>query len=546
MGDLQPFVLFLAAGSLAAATLVSEDLTCMAAGVLVAEGSLPFSVAVAGCLAGIVAGDVLLMLVGRVLGRRALHVPVVRRLVSADAIDRGSRWLMERGATFVAVSRFVPGTRLATYLAAGALGINVWKFTLYVTLTAIVWVPSLVGVSVLAGGEIAEAGLVSASGLLTRVVVAIGLLAGAAKLAAKTMSWRSRRRLYGFWQRCTRWEFWAMWVFYPPIVAYVIFQMLKHRSLTVFTAANPDIPGGGFIGESKFDILRGLSDSGDLVARAALVSASTSHERRLAIARGFMERSGLTFPVVIKPDQGQRGSGVAIVRSDGELSARIAGVTRDLIIQEYVPGLEFGVFYYRRPSDSRGRIFSITEKRFPAVWGDGRRTLEDLILADDRAVCLEHIHRRVHKASLNRVPKAGETVQLVEIGSHCRGSLFLDATHLVTPELEAAFDAVAQRFGGFYFGRFDVRAPSVEEFSMKAQFRIIELNGVSSEATNIYDPTNTVWTAYRVLRAQWRLAFEIGEENRRRGIAPTPVVDLLSLVRQYRRVARVHPEQVMA
>ena len=58
----------------------------------------------------------------------------------------------------------------------------------------------------------------------------------------------------------------------------------------------------------------------------------------------------------------------------------------DSILQEYVHGLEFGLFYVRRPSEERGRIFSITEKRLPVVTGDGERSLEELILDDERAV----------------------------------------------------------------------------------------------------------------------------------------------------------------
>ena len=308
----------------------------------------------------------------------------------------------------------------------------------------------------------------------------------------------------------------------------------------MFTAANPGIPAGGFIGESKFDILRAHAGGTDRTARAGLVPGGTTHARRLAIVSSFMERLGLEFPVVIKPDQGQRGTGVAIVRSSAELESPITCIAGDAIVQEYVPGLEFGVFYYRHPAEARGHIFSITEKRFPAVIGDGRSTLDDLILADDRAVCLQRVHRRVHRAHLNQVPDRGVSIPLVEIGSHCRGSLFLDASHLVTPALERAFDAIAQS-SGFYFGRFDVRTASVEDFTAHGQFRILELNGVTSESTNIYDPGNSLLTAYRVLAAQWRLAFEIGAENRRRGVAVTPLPALWRLILEYRRQARLVP-----
>jgi membrane protein DedA with SNARE-associated domain len=545
--DLHPFIPLLAAMSLAAATLVSEDLTCIAAGVLVAEGQLTFAVAAGGCLAGIVAGDMLLMLAGRLLGNRALELPWIQRIVGAETIARVSRWFARRGGIVVAFSRFVPGTRLAAYLAAGAFGVKTWQFALYVTATALVWVPVLVWLSAVAGAEVVRAGVGSAGGIVLRAAVAIAAVALGVRLlrsAARAASRRTRRRLYGMWQRVTRWEFWPTWAFYLPIVAYVLLLMVRYRSLTLFTAANPDIPAGGFVGESKFDILRGLARDDGRVARAALLPAGPAPEIRAAMARGFMERTGLAFPVVLKPDQGQRGSGVVIVRSDQELSVRLAEAPIDMIVQEYVRGLELGVFYYRRPSEARGHIFSITEKRFPAVVGDGRRTLEELILDDERAVCLERVHRRVHRTALGSVPANGTVVPLVEIGSHCRGSLFVDAGHLATPALVDAFDRIAQQFGGFYFGRFDVRAPSAEEFSRHAAFRIIELNGVTSEATHIYDPGSSVWSAYRVLRAQWRLAFEIGAENRRLGIAPASLASLVGLVIRYRHLARMHPEQV--
>ena len=56
------------------------------------------------------------------------------------------------------------------------------------------------------------------------------------------------------------------------------------------------------------------------------------------------------------------------------------------------------------------------------------------------------------------------------------------------------------------------------------------MNGVTSEATNIYDPANSLWKAYGVLARQWRLAFEIGAANRARGTPVTPTFSLLRRV----------------
>jgi membrane protein DedA with SNARE-associated domain len=531
-----------AALSLAGATLLSEDLACVTAGVLVAGGDLSFATAVAGCMSGIIAGDVALMFAGRLLGGRLLGSRAVRRFVNADAVARASAWMNARGPRVIALSRFVPGTRLATYVAAGVLGVRPTLFVAYVTLTAILWVPAVVSASALAGSAAVQSGLSSIAIVALVFGGGTALMAGASRVSRPVAraAWRAGRRIYGLIRRWTRWEFWPVWLFYPPIAAYVMLLMIRYRSATVFTAANPDIPGGGFVGESKFDILRTLAKIDDRVARAALIPRSPRLEHRLAPTRAFMDRLQLDFPIVLKPDQGQRGAGVAIVRSEGELRAWFERTHGDAIVQEYVGGLEFGIFYYRRPGPSRGTILSITEKQFPSVIGDGTRTLEELILADGRAVCMSPIHRRVHRDQLGTTPAAGTRIALVEIGSHCRGSLFLDATALVTPALDAAIDDIA-RAGGFYFGRFDVRTPAAEAMTARGEFRILELNGVTSEATHIYDPRYGLLHAYRVLMAQWRLAFEIGDRNRRRGVAPASIPELLMLARQYRRVVRLRP-----
>jgi hypothetical protein len=243
-----------------------------------------------------------------------------------------------------------------------------------------------------------------------------------------------------------------------------------------------------------------------------------------------MSENNLGYPIVLKPDRGQRGSGVAIIRSDAEMQACFEKTDADTIIQEYVPGYEFGVFYLRKPNQKAGCIFSMTDKRFPIVTGDGKRTLEELILADGRAVCMAPFYLNLHRNALFDVPEAGEKIQLVELGTHCRGAMFLDGSNLKTPELEAVIDRISQTFPGFYFGRYDIRTSSIDDFKQGKNFKIIELNGVTSEATSIYDPKNSLISAYRILMRQWWLAFEIGAQNRQRGLQPVSLARLLRLL----------------
>jgi len=277
------------------------------------------------------------------------------------------------------------------------------------------------------------------------------------------------------------------------------------------------------------------------VAAYSVIPASLQAYARVQRAHEFLEQHGLALPVVLKPDVGERGSGVAVIRSERELEAYLQTAEEDTIIQQYIDGLEFGVFYYRYPGESEGRIFSITEKRFPAVVGDGSRSVAELILQDQRAVCLANVYLSRSRRPVDEVPMAGELIGLVEIGSHCRGSVFLNGSDLKTSALEKAIDRISQRHPGFYFGRYDVRTPSIQALQ-DGFFRVIELNGVSAEATHIYDPAVSVLDAYRVLFRQWRLAFEIGSLNRDHGARPMPSIELAKLIaRRLLRKKRAAP-----
>ena len=176
--------------------------------------------------------------------------------------------------------------------------------------------------------------------------------------------------------------------------------------------------------------------------------------------------------------------------------------------------------------------------------GDGRRTLEALILDDDRAVSAARLYCERHHDRLHDVPAPGEVIGLAELGTHCRGAVFLDGDWVRTAALERRFDGIARRFDGFFFGRFDVRAAGgIEAFRQGEGFKILELNGVTSEATHIYHPGTPLRAAYRVLMQQWRIAFEIGAANRDAGAAPTPLRRLIALAREYRRTAEGHLDE---
>jgi pimeloyl-ACP methyl ester carboxylesterase/membrane protein DedA with SNARE-associated domain len=524
---------------LALATFVSEDLTCIGAGLFVATGRIGFVPATTACLAGIFVGDLNAFLAGRVFGRAVLRRAPMKWMVTETQLRQASAWFRDRGPAIILTSRFMPGTRVATFIAAGVLHTPFGTFALWLGLAALVWTPLLVGTAALVGAPIFDVFRRFQLWALPAAVVTTLVVLLVLRVLPRLFSWRGRRLLVATWKRTVHWEYWPPYVFYAPVVLYVVWLGIRNRGLTLFTAANPAIEAGGFINESKAAILDGLAAAGDAVPPWRLLPAVRDVAVRVRDVRRFVAQHGLTFPIVLKPDAGQRGSGVVVARSWAVVDAYLARAPYDVIAQAYVPGEEYGVFYARKPSEQHGQIFAVTVKQMPVVVGDGRRTLDELILADPRAVAMAPVYRVEQEARLSEVLAAGERVQLVELGTHCRGAYFGDGIQLKTPELEAAIDRVSRTFPGFFFGRFDVRSASLHDFR-RGVFQVIELNGVTSEATSIYDPAHGLVDAYRTLFAQWRLAFAIGAENRERGVTTTSLPILAKLLGRYRVASGGH------
>lgn len=525
---------------LAVGTLVSEDLSCIAAGLLVADGRLGFAAATGACFVGILVGDLALFALGRLLGRPALAARPLRWVVSEAAVERASRWFLRKGVAVIFLSRFTPGLRLPTYVAAGILRTPLVTFAGFFALAGLLWTPLLVGVAAFAGQALAErVGSLGAEQLPWILGLALVLLQLYRTLPL-TFTHAGRRRLRGRWLRLKGWEFWPPYLTYPPVLLWIGWLALRHRSLAVVTAANPGIPASGVVGESKSLILEALDPDAPEVAGHTLLSSTQTPEDRARAARGFLQRFGSDFPVVLKPDAGQRGSGVRLVPDEPTLLRWAREVRHDAIVQQRIDGPEFGVFYARPPGSPVGRVIGVTVKHMPAVTGDGVRTVEALLLDDPRACALHSVYLEELGPRADEVPAPGVQVPLVKVGTHARGAVFLDGEHLITPALDAAMNRIAGRFEGFHLGRFDLRAPSPELLARGEGLGVIELNGLTSEPTEIYDPAVSLRTAYAKLFQQWRLAFEFGAANVARGARPTPVTRILREWLRYLAAQRTH------
>lgn len=528
-----PWLLMLA---LAVATFSSEDLACIFGGLMAAQGWLTIVQAIGACAAGIWLGDIGLYWIGYFAANTRKHWKWMDRVASPKRIAKGRRLFEEHGMKWVFVSRFVPGMRLPSFVAAGAVGWSFKKFVIALAFGAWMWTPIICGMAYVSGQvvlEWVEAYQRWAWPVIIGLVIAVWLLI---KVVVPSFTWRGRRLLYSRWTRLRRWEFWPMWAVYPPVLCVLFWEGLKSRAAVVFTACNPSMPHSGFAMESKGDILDGIDAVDEDRIRCARYRriGEGALEARMEVLDGFVEAEG--YPVVLKPDVGERGQGVAVIRDREEAAGWLRGFGGEAMVQEFIDGVEFGVQWWRRPDEEAGVIASIVGKHLQMVVGDGESDLEKLILSDDRAVLMGDYYLEKYEEQLEVVPAEGEEWVLADLGTHCRGAVFTDERDLLGPELQDVFDRLGRSTEGVYFGRYDVKAPSVEEFQEGRGIVILELNGVAGEPAHIYQAGYSWISGMRDLCGHWRRACEIGRMNRESGAAEvTSLLGLWKVVREHRR-----------
>ncbi len=333
-----------------------------------------------------------------------------------------------------------------------------------------------------------------------------------------------------WWVRLTRWEYWNFYFFYLPVFAYIAWLALRARAWVFFSACNPGIENSGLAGESKRAILEKLPSewlppTGYLQAGAAVQAAEA-----------LMQSLGIDFPIILKPDVGERGRYVEKINDLPALEKYMLSYSAEpLVLQGYVPyPVEAGILYYIQPGEVCGTVSSIVLKEMLHVVGDGHSTLHELVLQNTRARFVVERLRADFGSRWNEVLPTGERLELVSIGNHIRGTMFLNGNRNITPALTEQVDALVKQFGGLYFCRFDVRAES-EASLREGRFTILELNGVASEPVHIYDPRTPLVEAYRVLLQHWHVIYKISIANHKAGVRYLTLRELVRIYRDYRR-----------
>ncbi len=357
-----------------------------------------------------------------------------------------------------------------------------------------------------------------------------------------------------WWIKLTNFEYWSMWFFYLPTLPYGLYLALRSGSMAYFTSVNPAVPLSGMKGQPKQDILKLLDE------KYLPKSLYFKHNAEFETVKSEIEEKEIGLPFIIKPEVGERGKGVEKIESFEELNEYLKEYMQenkaDFIIQEFLKEpIELGVLYYRLPNNLKGKverefqnkynksktkgrlknfktsaITSIVQKEFLTVTGNGKKTLAQHIEDSDRARFQKKRLEKEFSQKWSVTIPINEKIVLEPIGNHCRGTKFLDGNKYITKENLAAFDEIMKPLENYYYGRFDIKVSSIEDFKQGKGIKIMEVNGVASEPAHIYDPKTSILKAYKDIFWHMKIIQVISSQNKKDGTAYASFREVFKLV----------------
>ena len=498
-------------------TFVAEDPTCLASGLLVAQGLIDFVPALLACLIGIFIGDLALYLIGRFLGRTILKKPPFKWIVSEQQIDEMSERFSKnpKGLALIVSSRFIPGSRVPTFIAAGIMKLDWHKLIILFFIAAALWTPPLILLAEKVGASVIEQFKEWHHNAAWIVIGAIVALYLTTHYIIPAFTWRGRRRHVMTRHHITRHEYWPRLILSAPVFAQFLFLSLIYRSFSLWTLANRAFgETGGMPAGSKFDIYKKFLGENSAAVKTIRVPAEKDLDARLVATLSAMSEAGIAFPCVFKPEIGDGGIGVCIVRSNAHLKNWLEANIDDAIAQEFVGGNEYEVIWSRRPGRREGRIQSVVQKDFVCVKGDGERKLDELIWAHDKGVSNGLLFSKLNFRKADRVLKAGEIFPLAPLGTRIKGARFFSRPELRAGTLANVIDEIADACGDVHFVCLDIRAASDDALLAGNGIRITGVKGAGTFSSAIFDGYVRLGRAYARVYKQMNFCFSVGAELR--------------------------------
>lgn len=511
---------------IAVCTFVAEDPTCLACGLLAAEGIIGFWWAALACTVGIFVGDMVLYLAGYTLGRRALRVPPLRWMVQEHEIDRMSAWFSSpRGLMVIVSSRFIPASRVPTFVTAGILRLSLPRLGLLLFVAALVWTPVLMWLGHTFGPPfMAEFPKYKqhAAWIILGVLLAIWVFS---HWVLPLLTHRGRREVLMRLTRLLRSDHWPVGLRLLPLRVVLFLPALLRGRISAACACNPGFGRlGGATGDAKGDLLEPFAQDPRTCPHLRLPHGVAG----LPAALAFAAVHG--YPLALKPELGQGGAGLLRLADEPALRAALgeAPLAEGWLLQPWLPGREFEVVWRRDPGASSGELVAVVEKCAVEVVGDGRRSLEALIWDDPFAIGRADLYQRMHYRSLLRVPLAGEVVRLDLSGSWEHGARPRRRPHLETEALRLVLDSYCRNYPGLHHARLDLRAATESDLA-EGRFRVTEVEGAGVVSSLLRDRhARSLREALPLTWRQLRAQFAAGHSNLDLGLRRVAWAELLA------------------
>lgn len=142
LGYFAPFLFLVGAG---AGLPIPEEVTMVGSGYLFYQGEVEFPLIVATCWIATLIGDSIPFWLGRLLGDKALRLPLVSKALHPERFKLIEKRFQEHGNWAVFTCRFLPGVRMPGFFSAGTLRMNYLRFLLFDALAACLMVPAYIG-----------------------------------------------------------------------------------------------------------------------------------------------------------------------------------------------------------------------------------------------------------------------------------------------------------------------------------------------------------------------------------------------------------------
>ncbi len=158
---------------------IPEDITLFAMGWLSYNGLVDLKLSIFLCLIGVLAGDIILFLLGKKYSKRLLKKAFFKKILPEERLEKVKNLFHKYGNKVMFMARFLPGLRSPAYFTAGVLHLPFRVFIFYDGLAALLSVPLFTSITYIFGDHLNQ-GLAMAkkiqNGILLLVVGFVLLL----------------------------------------------------------------------------------------------------------------------------------------------------------------------------------------------------------------------------------------------------------------------------------------------------------------------------------------------------------------------------------